>query len=254
MEIPYIGITGFTNPEEVATALAVFPNHAKHKLMVGVLATHKSIRGIPMKPKWANQTPDSESIAHIFPDDERAINLVHFSTEEGQESSVLADMLKIHEIAGPNLDGFQLNLAWPKIWLLDEYRMAVGDDYRLVLQIGKKAVEAVGGTPQGIVEMLYHYLGTIDDVLLDPSGGFGKPFDTGQARLFLTAIAKQGWNLGLGVAGGLGPDSLDLVKLLAIEFPALSIDAQGRLRDEDNHLDLNKVREYILKSLAIFAD
>ena len=134
---------------------------------------------------------------------------------------------------------------------MDEYRIVVGYDYRIVLQIGQKAVEVVGGTPQGVVDMLYYYAGVINDVLFDPSGGFGKPFDVEHARRFLSAIAEQGWNLGLGVAGGLGPDSLDLVKPLLTEFPNLSIDAQGRLRNAENNLDLNAVSTYLIKALQI---
>ncbi|MFZ5559861.1 MAG: hypothetical protein ACOZAL_03665 [Patescibacteria group bacterium] len=249
---PYIGITGFTSSTEVKSALNVFPSSPVRQLMVGVLASWKSLRGIPLKPRWQKQFPDPQTITELFLNDPRIVNLVHFSTEEGQESSVLADMFKIHELAGPNFHGFQLNIAWPEIRLMDDYRMAVGYDYRIVLQIGQKAVEAVGGTPHGVVDMLYHYAGVINDVLFDPSGGFGKPFDRERARQFLSAIAEQGWDVGLGVAGGLGPDSLDLVKPLLAEFPSLSIDAQGRLRNVENELDPNAVRDYLARALQMF--
>ncbi len=249
---PYIGITGFTKSEEVTVALDVFPKNSKRKLMVGVLATYKSLRGIPMKPKWARQTPKCETIRDIFLNDERAINLVHFSTEEGQEKSVLADMIRVHELGGPNLHGFQLNLAWPKRQL-DDYRMIVGCKPRVVLQIGQKAVEMAGGTPQGVVDMLYHYLDSINDVLFDPSGGLGKPFDIERACEFLSAIAEQGWDIGLGVAGGLGPDSLNLVKPLLTKFPELSIDAQGRLRNIENNLDMEAVKAYLAKASQMFS-
>lgn len=249
----YIGVTGFSKPEEVSAALQAFPNNGVRKLMIGVLTTYKSLRGIPMKPKWAKQMPDPSAIAGLFPDDERVVNLVHFSTEEGQESSVLADMLKIHDLAGPNFHGFQLNVAWPQINQMDDYRRAMGWNHRIVLQLGQRAVEAVGGTAQGVVDMLYHYAGVVDDVLLDPSGGLGKPFDTERARELLSAIAEQGWDIGLGVAGGLGPDSLNLVKPLIKEFPNLSIDAQGRLRNAENDLDPNLVSTYLTKALLLFA-
>ncbi len=250
---PYIGVTGFFKPEEVSAALQVFPNNGGRKLMVGALATYKSLRGIPMKPKWAKQTPDPSAITGLFPNDDRVVNLVHFSTEEGQENSVLADMLKIHELAGPHFHGFQLNIAWPQINQVSDYRRAMGWNYRIVLQLGQKAVEAAGGTAQGVVDMLYHYAGVVDDVLLDPSGGLGKPFDTERAREFLSAIVEQGWDIGLGVAGGLGPDSLNLVKPLVAQFPNLSIDAQGRLRNAENDLDPNLVSTYLAKALQLFA-
>lgn len=249
---PYIGVTGFTSPTEVKSALSVFPVSSTRLLMVGVLVSWKSLRNIPLKPRWQKQFPNPATIAEIFPNDSRVVNLIHFSTEEGQESSILADMLKIHEIAGPNFHGFQLNIPWPEIQVVEEYRKAVGNDYRLVLQIGQKAVEAVGGTPRGVIDMLSHYVGVINNVLLDPSGGLGKPFDTERAREFLSAIAEQRWNLGLGVAGGLGPDSLNLVKPLVVEFPILSIDAQSQLRNGENNLDLNATKIYITKALQMF--
>ena len=250
---PYIGVTGFSRPEEISAALRAFPQNGNRKLMVGVLATWKSLRNIPMKPKWAKQTPNPITIASLFPEDEHVVNLVHFSTEAGQESSAFLDMIKIHGLAGPNFYGFQLNIAWPDVRLLESYRRAVGFGSRIVLQIGARAVEMVGGEPRRVADMLHNYVLEIDDVLLDPSGGLGKPFDTERAREFLSAIAERGWNLGLGVAGGLGPDSLDLVEPLVAEFPNLSIDAQGRLRNAENDLDPNVVDAYLVKALRLFA-
>jgi hypothetical protein len=250
---PYIGVTGFTKLEEVTAALSVFPENSARKLMVGVLATWKSLRGNPMKPKWARQTAESSSIRNLFLDDRRALNLVHYSTEEGKENSILADLLKIHDLAGPNFHGFQLNLPWPEVKMLGEYRRRVGRNFRLVLQIGQKAVDIAGGTPEGVLGKLYPYVGLIDDILLDPSGGLGKPFDPDRAREFLLLIKYSDLDFGLGVAGGLGPDSLNLVEPLVAEFPDLNIDAQGRLRNTENDLDVESVKTYLTKALQMFS-
>jgi len=250
---PYIGITGFTGPEEVAGAIKVFPPEGNRKLMIGVLATYKSLRELPMKPKWAKQTPKPEDIKSIFLPYSRAINLVHLSTEEGKEDSLLADMVRVHEVAGPLFQGFQLNVAWPQMNQLYTYRATLGQNYQVVLQIGQKAVEQSGGTAQGVVKNLELYKENIDAILLDPSGGKGQPFDPERAREFLSAIAEQGWDLALGVAGGLGPDSLNLVEPLIEEFPDLNIDAQGRLRDEDNELNQEIAETYLKKALTLFA-
>jgi len=247
---PYIGITGFSKPEEVFSALEVFPKGISRKLMVGVLASYRSLRGIPMKPRWAKRMPDPTTISRLFLNDERVVNLIHLSTEE---ETVLEDMLKIHSLAGQNFHGFQLNIAWPQINQLISYRAAVGRGYRIVLQIGQKAMEAVGGTIQDTANKLSHYVGVIDDILFDPSGGQGKPFDTRQAYKFLSVITDKGWNIGLGVAGGLGPDSLNLVEPLIAKFPNLSIDAEGRLRNNQNDLDLKAMSDYLAKALQLFA-
>jgi len=250
---PYIGITGFTGSEEVAGALRIFPPAGKRKLMVGVLATYKSLRGIPMKEKWAKQTPKSEDVAHIFLPDSYALNLVHLSTEEDQKETLLADMIRINEVAGPFLHGFQLNVAWPQMNQLYTYRATLGQHHKIVLQIGQKAVEQAGGTAEGVVKHLELYKENIDAILLDPSGGKGRPFDPERAYELLTAIQEQGWDLALGVAGGLGPQSFHLVKNLVGDFPDLNIDAQGKLRNQDNELDQEMVKTYLRKAFTIFS-
>jgi hypothetical protein len=245
---PYIGITGFTKPEEVVVALDVFP-HCDRKLMVGVLASWKSLRGFTMKSKWGKRTPPAENISGLFIDDDRAVNLVHISTKE---ETLLADMLYIRQIAGPNFHGFQLNSTWPETQVINRYRVGEKRPSRVVLQIGQKAFDTVGNTPQGVVDALRQYVGIVDDILLDPSGGQGEPFNTERAREYLSAIAEQGWNFGLGVAGGLGSDSLDLVEPLIAEFPDINIDAEGRLRNEEQDLDLNLVKAYIAGATQLF--
>jgi phosphoribosylanthranilate isomerase len=206
-----------------------------------------------LKPKWQKQFPAPRLIGDLFFNDPRVINLVHYSTEEGKENVILEDMLEIHKLAGSNLHGFQLNIPWPDVSLLKEYRADTRADTYIVLQIGQKAVEMVGDTPQGVVDALSHYVGFIDAILLDPSGGRGQPFNTARAREFLTAIAKQGWDISLGVAGGLGPDTLHLVEPLIPEFPELNIDAQGQLRDAEFNLDIEKMQTYLQKALRMFS-
>ncbi len=57
----------------------------------------------------------------------------------------------------------------------------------------------------------------------------------------------------LGVAGGLGPDTISLIRPIVIEIPDISIDAQGRLRNDRNELDLDACGMYIRGALALFA-
>ena len=249
---PYIGVTGFTKKEEVSSALSVFPKNYDRELMVGVCATWKSLRYLPIKPKWQKQTPSPLAINELFLEDSRVLNLVHYSTEEGQERSILNDMVKIHNLAGWHFHGFQLNIAWPEVRILDEYRNAVGYKYRVVLQIGQKAVEMAGGTPESVADKFEQYAEFIDDVLLDPSGGQGKSFDTERTREFLTEIRKRKYGIGLGVAGGLGPDTLNLVEPLIADFPNLNIDAQGKLRNSENDLDVEAMKTYLVKAVKMF--
>ena len=253
---PYIGCTGFTMPDEVYDALLMYPIDHSHKLMVGIEVTWKSLRGIPLKPMWAKQTPEPEAIKSLMIDDERVINLAHYSIGGGQESTILYDMLHIQRLAGENFHGFQFNMPWPDIDQLRLYRKNVGWEQRIVLQLGKKAIEQAGDTPQGVIDMLYPYIGVVDDVLFDLSGGHGKPLEAERAFKFLSAIAKE-YHLGLGVAGGLGPYSLGTVEPLIKRFKNnlgidLSIDAQRELRDEEYNMVGRRVSVYLTEAPKLF--
>jgi hypothetical protein len=54
---------------------------------------------------------------------------------------------------------------------------------------------------------------------------------------FARIIRDRFPGIGIGAAGGLGPDTLHLIEPLASEFPNLSIDAQSRLRPSGSALD-----------------
>lgn len=258
--LPYIGVTGFTDPKQVGSAIDAFAfgssmRKRKMQLMVGVLATYKSLRGIPMKPKWAQQTPEPRQINGLFDPNPHALNLVHFSTEKGlTPMTILGDMVKAMVIGGEHCHGLQLNMVWPDRGVLRTFRDICGDA-RVVLQIGKVAQEVAGLTPAKIAMNVKLYDGLIDDVLFDPSGGLGQPFSPSRAQDVLSEIEDLGMNIGLGVAGGLGPNSLHMLHGLSgliKRFPNLSIDAQGKLRDELNNLDTERVNDYIAQAVALF--
>jgi len=195
-----------------------------------------------------NRHPAVDRIAGIFSDHPLALNTVHFHSPEGEPLAALLRALT--EIAGPRLHAIQLNLVWPPPEALREHRETF-PSVALVLQIGRTAIAEVEGSPEILVRRLADYAGLADAILLDPSGGRGIPFDTETADTFLEAIAAAFPWLGLGVAGGLGPETLDLVAPLAGRFPGLSIDAEGRLRDAGDQLVPAHAAEYVRRALAI---
>lgn len=250
---PYVGITGFTARKEVEYLLTLLPKNLKRKIMVGVLCSFKSLRGIPLKPLWQKRFVQPEKIEDVFLEDSRLLNLVHYSTSEGKEDSILDDMIEIHNLAGPNFHGFQLNIAWPEIYQLEKYRLTVGKNYRVVLQIGEKAMEKIGWNHEELAERVSDYKNLITDILFDLSGGQGKVFESKKALSFILAILEKNPEIGIGVAGGLGPDTIDeFVRPIAEKIPYLSIDAEGRLRNSENELDFNLVKRYLEKSFEIF--
>lgn len=246
---PYVGITGFMTKEEGDAVLAVMPLDSKHKLMLGVLVSQKTMRG--EQNKWPNRYPKPKDITRIFTNHPFALNLVHYNTKE--HSTLYDQMAEVTEIAGPHFHGFQLNIAWPATDILEKYKRNYGG-MKIVLQIGHHAFEQIGNYPERLIEKLeyYYYCYCVDYILLDPSGGLGIPFDPDIAKKYLDALGSEKFRLGFGVAGGLSPTTLNLVEPLAYYYPNLCIDAEGRLRDENDRLNLAVATEYVKKALAIF--
>jgi hypothetical protein len=56
----------------------------------------------------------------------------------------------------------------------------------------------------------------------------------------------------LVIAGGLSDSTLDLLDALVGVFPEMSIDAEGRLRDANDRLDLVRAAQYVRHAYALF--
>ncbi len=251
---PYIGINGVMKPQEVTEAIRHFDAPHGRSLMVGTVATYKSLRGIPMKEYWAQQTPSLERVQEIFlaGAGRGALNLVHYSADASDRRWFCKDMLEIVSTIGDSLDGFQLNMVWPSWQFLSAFHtLTPGRRRHIVLQIGNAAVAQVGGRPSMLVRILKSYVDLVDHVLLDASGGQGKPLNTAWALQYLRAMRDAGLPFELGVAGGLGPYTMGPIKELIHEFPNLSWDAQRLLRNAENELDPDFVNRYLEESCAI---
>lgn len=249
MRKAYIGITGFMSPEEAMKIFELVPATSKRLVMIGVLASMKTIRGI--QNKWPDRYPAMDKIAGIFPNHPLALNLIHYNTKKSE--TLCEQLLQMTEFGGANLQGFQLNVAWPNPSALSKYLSACPTK-QFVLQIGGYAFEMINHSPERLASKVSkEYQGLVSYVLLDPSGGYGKLLNTERAKEYLDALVEKEVNTGLGVAGGLSPTTLNLIEPLVRDFPDLSIDAEGRLRDQNDHLNLSIAQEYLRKSLVMFS-
>lgn len=244
----YIGVTGFTKRIQVLEALSVYPDYygRRYQLMVGVLASWRSLRSLPLKPRWQQRTPPNSKLGQIFLADPRIENLIHYSASPEHADDLFEDLIALHNLAGPHINGFQLNIAWPSPKALGSYLQRYSTETKFVLQLGAHALRRAHDSPEAVAIWLRDYDGLIDAVLIDPSGGRGLPFDPHIALQYLVAISLRNPDLDLGLAGGLGPDSLNHLKPILKHFDDLSIDAEGRLRDENNDLDLSRVKQYLI--------
>lgn len=246
MLLPYIGVTGFTNKAEVSAALDTFdslPDWGLRMFMVGVLASSKTLAG--KTNKWPNRYPHVYDIATLFPPHRRTLNLIHYSTDDRQ---TLHDQLRqLMRFGGMNLDGFQLNICWPEPSSITMPVRAVPTEKRVVLQLGRGALEEMGNNPEAIAKRLDAYRGLITDVLVDASGGRGIPMDLEPTHSYVRAISTRHPHFRIGVAGGLSSQTIGQLKPLTRHnlFPRLSVDAEGRLRTAEDHLDVEAMKNYI---------
>src|SRR3989344_4138009 len=184
---PYIGITGFMSKDEVAHILGHVPYNGYRQVMIGILASLKTMQGI--QNKWPNRYPTVDKITNIFQPHPRALNLIHYNTKQTETLDRQLDVMTM--LGGPHLHGFQLNIAWPPSALLAAYRKQYSKMI-VVLQIGEHALALTGHSPHRVAEELaLNYDGLVDAILIDPSGGYGKSLNPSKARDYLDAIREK---------------------------------------------------------------
>lgn len=237
----YIGVTGFMSRAEVNEALAMVPQRSTRRLMVGVLMNSKTLAG--QQNKRSGRYPKKGVVADIFVNDPRTLNLIHYNTDYPE--TLLTQLVKITKLASPHIDGFQLNMAWPPISQLEDYWHAYPEKF-LLLQVGDEAMTQVESMER-FTELIGAYLPMIDAILIDPSGGKGKPLDAVKGADYLRAVREYYPTLGIGIAGGLGPETLHLLNPLVKKFPELSIDAESLLRTPkpEDALCLDAMQTYL---------
>lgn len=245
---PYVGITGFTTWQEAQAAL-----HHYHEtdlealgydLMIGVLASRKTIQGLPNR--WPGRYPKVDNISHIWPNGREALKLVHYATDEPE--TLMGQLKSVEELAIA-LDGVQLNIAWP-----DPRDLVEIAAYTNVLQVGRGAMAACEFDPRRIADRLEGYVGCVRGVLFDTSGGRGELVDEALVVPILRECVGRGLPFSWGVAGGLSAATLHFVDPFFAIAPSLSIDAEGRLRIADgDRLNLDAVAEYLKGAEALVA-
>lgn len=254
---PYVGITDFTSFEQVTKMLEVFRRHkspgSQRVLHVGVMMSFKTLNGI--ETKWSKAFPPKETIADIFrPSDEEVYYCLHYADYD--HDTKFSDLARGLEYAGPWVNAVQLDMPWPDPGVVASGVHTSRKQIEVILQVGKNAIEEASNDPAEVVRRLDDYEGVIHRVLLDKSMGRGLGMDATGLIPFARAIRESFPTLGIGAAGGLGPETIQLVEPLAAVFPDLSIDAQGRLRPSGNALDpidWDMAGSYLVKAQQLFA-
>lgn len=253
MSIPYIGITDFMTYEQVMRMLAVFETHrspgSERILHVGVMMSYKTLQEI--ETRWSKAFPQKEEIARIFSSFD-TYNCLHYA-DYGRNSNYL-DLARAISFGGIGINALQLDMIWPEPGDISGGVHTSRKQVEIILQVGRNSLEEANNNPEEVVNRLKEYTGIIDRVLLDRSMGQGIGLDAEFLLPFARAIKEQFPDLGLGIAGGLGPDTIELVKPFVKEFPDVSIDAQGKLRPSGSALDpvdWDMAEQYLIKALKL---
>jgi phosphoribosylanthranilate isomerase len=228
----FIGITGFTKAREVRAMRAILDSACSPlALGVGVMMSYKTLRG--HQTKWSTVFPPPESVKDIFLPGKRLFNVLHYADYDGVTKP--EDLFYAVRCAGPNVHALQLDMIWPDVHVLLRMLKHHYPNLKIIFQLNRKAVEQMDTGPHviwNISDSLLEYKmhNCLDYILLDMSGGEGKPLNGEVFTEYLSAFAQMfRHGVGFVVAGGLGPESLDLLDPILAEYPQVSIDAQSKL-------------------------
>ena len=249
MKKPYIGVTGFMTGQEVRAALRCMSPHSHRNLMVGVLINRSSLT--ELTGRLTRRYPKLEYVSHIFQVDERAFNIIHYSSLSDTD---LADqLLDLIGFVNSNLvHGFQLNMAWPKISEIEKFQEATSKNYCITLSVNQTAITECKNDPVLIAQRVAAYGNMVDYVLIDQSEGTGSRMDVKSVIPILNEITQVNPDFLLAVAGGLGPDRLDQLLPVIRLLPDISIDAESVLRESTSEdLDVSVMCEYLRQAQNI---
>lgn len=246
----YIGVTGFMTSEEVKDVMSVIPKDTDILFMVGVLTSFKRID--TGENNWPNSFPEPKKIRSIFPADERALNLIHYSC--GHTSRFLDEEVDriVEEFGGPNLDGFQFNQEhWPSTSRLSRIKNSY-PELRIVLQTGKGFILDDPDSPKALVECFREMYpnGEVDDLILDLSRGLGKPMNVDLILRHVDAIYSADLGIGVTVAGGRDSTNVHEIRPILRNYP-VSWDTQHNVRNDDDTLNLDKTKSYTIESYKL---
>ncbi len=111
MNNPYIGITDFTNAEQVRDMLSVF-THPHRRLHVGVMMSYKTLHGISSKNTGV--FPENTMIRDIFFPHKQLMCTVHYvDFNRGKTNLVRYPLENAIGFGGPHMNALQLDMTWP---------------------------------------------------------------------------------------------------------------------------------------------
>jgi hypothetical protein len=259
MKEPYIGICDFTSRGDIQVVAELLLERRKpgsnRRLMAGVMMSHATLHGLPSE--WTGIFPTTTQVPKIFRswrEEGIVMQTIHYANYEDPCLGLVQDLCLLWPDPGISaLQAIQLDMVWPKVPQLRAYARLC-PKRELILQVSERAIREAGNDPQAVVSMLAQYGNLLHFALFDCSIGRGISLNAEFLLPYLRAVRDTLPHIGLAVAGGLGPDTVELLKPIVEEFPHISIDAQAGLRKSrsaKDPLDMDRAGEYLIKALAL---
>lgn len=245
---PFISITDFTSQKEAEEMIKYFLkaklSRLPHMLGVGVMMSRKTLYNIPSS--YDDVFPKKEIVHEIFRQHpwgcrEKWFNVLHYADYSRNDLNPGESFKLALKYGGKNSDAIQLDMTWPPPAAIRQ----IPHHVKVILQVGKKAFKGIKQNPVTLLrrinqyreKTLGEYRSMIHYVLLDKSMGHGEPLCARTLLPFLRILIKERPDLGIVVAGGLGPETTNLAEPILQKFPFISFDAQSKLRPSGNNHD-----------------
>ena len=229
MTRPYVGITGIVTTLDVETVSQCLKKMAgldSHRFMAGVLASSKTMAGGFTPNRRYPMAVDVGPLLREL-DSAGAWPVLHYNTR-ATGSDFKRELFGLARSL-PSMRGIQLNVIRPNPEVIREFAR----EYPRVEVILQANRTSLAGTTLDAYAKTYE---GIAHVLFDLSGGAGKELPVDAADHVLKALpGLRERGVGLGVAGGLGPDCgpvLDGLRsnLGSVSLRELSYDSESRVR------------------------
>ena len=256
----YIGIAGFSTPEEIEETLAVVPSNSNWPLAVGILTSAKTIRGIqnryPHRYPTVDQLPNLAQHARAVAakTQRNVMTVLHYSTDTLDQFE--EQMIRVGGLAAKaGFVAFQFN-APPE--LLDTLIFPTLVDrlanVRIIVQL-RTVRENEGWVDLiGLALKLADRSHFITDLLLDSSGGTGTHLNLSTTSDLITGIrngCKTRDRFRINVAGGLTPRNLVSLETLFRLHGLLGFDVESGVRDSDDCLDIGLVHQFVAEAYRL---
>lgn len=247
----YIGITGFTEKEQILDTLKTIESLPKEQnYMFGFLVSKKTLNLEPIENKRYLNFKSYQELKELMTyssNKDNILNMIHFNTNEREFSKELIPLLK--EL-GDVVEAIQFNLSFIEI---EQYKIIRKQfpNIKFLLQYNNSFEKNLSAYE------IYYVLKEIgfEYILIDLSGGRGTSFEPIYLKKAYDEFGIEKLETNLGVAGGLSGENVQkfINELNQFNIPYF-IDSESKLRDKlsdkygDDIWNQSKVDDYITKA------